>query len=208
MPGKPSASGESDSHGSFRYSYRHSLRHALRHSFRYAFSAHGALPYPCISACRGFGSVLEPRSFSAQRLSASELLRTLSMLAASEPTSWLSSKRYILSHLVRHSGPWPAVRAVSLSSAGLITRALTPVLRGGGIRSLKESGRLYAPSLHQRSTAPVPCTRPALKLFRGEPAISAFDWHFTPMRNSSQSFSTLTSSVLHPLLPGLQPGRA
>ena len=30
----------------------------------------------------------------------------------------------------------------------------------------------------------------ALKLFRGEPAISAFDWHFTPTHSSSQDFST------------------
>ena len=48
------------------------------------------------------------------------------MVAASGPTSWLSSSSYILPHLARHSGPWPAVRAVSLSSAGLVTRALTP----------------------------------------------------------------------------------
>ena len=56
-------------------------------------------------ACRGFGSVLEPRVSSAQDLSASELLRTLLMVAASEPTSWLSSNSYILPHLARHLGP-------------------------------------------------------------------------------------------------------
>ena len=56
-------------------------------------------------ACRSFGSVLEPRVSSAQGLSASELLRTLLMVAASEPTSWLFLKSYILPHLVRHSGP-------------------------------------------------------------------------------------------------------
>ncbi len=56
-------------------------------------------------ACRDFGSVLEPRIFSAQGLSTSELLRTLSMVAASEPTSWLFLKSYILLHLVQHSGP-------------------------------------------------------------------------------------------------------
>ena len=41
----------------------------------------------------------------AQDLSASELLRTLLMMAASEPTSWLSSNSYILPHLARHLGP-------------------------------------------------------------------------------------------------------
>ena len=32
--------------------------------------------------------------------------------------------------------------------------------------------------------------RLALKLFRGEPAISRFDWHFTPIHSSSHDFST------------------
>ena len=95
-------------------------------SFRSCFADGGTLPYPCIAACRGFGSVLEPRVSSAQALSASELLRTLLMVAASEPTSWLSWNAYILSHLARYSGPWPAVWAVSLLSTGLITRTLTP----------------------------------------------------------------------------------
>ena len=58
-----------------------------------------------MAVCRGFGSVLEPRVSSAQDLSASELLRTLLMVAASEPTSWLSSNSYILPHLARHLGP-------------------------------------------------------------------------------------------------------
>ena len=35
------------------------------------------LPYRCIAAPRGFGGVFQPRTFSAQGLSASELLRTL-----------------------------------------------------------------------------------------------------------------------------------
>ena len=64
------------------------------------------LPSVCLSTpCRGFGSVLEPRIFSAQGLSTSELLRTLLMVAASEPTSWLFSKSYILLHLAQHLGP-------------------------------------------------------------------------------------------------------
>ena len=35
-------------------------------------------------------------------------------------------------------------------------------------------------------------SRLALKLFRGEPAISGFDWHFTPIHSSSHAFSTTT----------------
>ncbi len=34
----------------------------------------------------------------------------------------------------------------------------------------------------------------ALKLFRGEPAISGFDWHFTPTPGSSPGFSTPVGS--------------
>ena len=37
----------------------------------------------------------------------------------------------------------------------------------------------------------------ALKLFRGEPAISRFDWNFSPSHNSSANFSTGVGSVLH-----------
>ena len=34
------------------------------------------------------------------------------------------------------------------------------------------------------------CMRLALKLFRGEPAISGFDWNFSPIHTSSPPFST------------------
>ncbi len=44
----------------------------------------------------------------------------------------------------------------------------------------------------------------ALKLFRGEQAISEFDWHFTPTHTSSETFATVTGSTLHPRLGGLQ----
>ena len=37
-----------------------------------------------------------------------------------------------------------------------------------------------------------------LNTFRGEPAISEFDWHFTPTHSSSQPFVPDTGSVLHP----------
>ena len=41
---------------------------------------------------------LSPATLSAQDHSTSELLRTLSRMAASEPTSWLSEQSHILSH--------------------------------------------------------------------------------------------------------------
>ena len=45
-----------------------------------------------------------------------------------------------------------------------------------------------------------------LNIFRGEPAITQLDWPFTPYHNSSKEFSTSTGSVLHEVLPSLQPG--
>ena len=44
---------------------------------------------------------LSPAELSAHDHSTSELLRTLSRMAASKPTSWLSARPHILSHLAR-----------------------------------------------------------------------------------------------------------
>ncbi len=46
-----------------------------------------------------------PAGLSAHRHSTSELLRTLSRVAASKPTSWLSAQRHILSHSACIWGP-------------------------------------------------------------------------------------------------------
>ena len=73
----PRAFGGKDSHLSFRYSYRHSHCLTVHISLRLCFFLLSTLPYPDIAICHSFGSVLEPRTFSAQRLSTSELLRTL-----------------------------------------------------------------------------------------------------------------------------------
>ncbi len=48
---------------------------------------------------------LSPVTLSAQDHSTSELLRTLSRVAASEPTSWLSVQSHIVFHLVLNLGP-------------------------------------------------------------------------------------------------------
>src|SRR5262245_58913249 len=50
-------------------------------------------------------SCLSPATSSAQDHLTSELLRTLSRVAASKPTSWLSGRSHILTHLARTSGP-------------------------------------------------------------------------------------------------------
>ncbi len=60
----------------------------------------GTLPYLSFpkEGDHGFGGRLSPVTLSAQSHSTSELLRTLSRMAASKPTSWLSLQRNILSH--------------------------------------------------------------------------------------------------------------
>ena len=48
---------------------------------------------------------LSPVTLSARDHSTSELLRTLSRVAASKPTSWLSMRSHIVYHLVQNLGP-------------------------------------------------------------------------------------------------------
>ena len=81
-----------------RYSCRHSHSHALQPPFQATFSARGTLPYRSVpkDESRGFGARLNPVTLSARAHSTSELLRTLSRMAASKPTSWLSGRAHIL----------------------------------------------------------------------------------------------------------------
>ena len=74
-----------------------------------------------------------------------------------------------------------------------------------GIRSLVRVGKARAPR-------PDPVLYPLgqyttlyLNRFRGEPAISGFDWPFTPIHKSSSNFSTLSGPVLQCMLLHLQP---
>lgn len=103
----PSAFGGQDSHLSFRYSYRHSHLCCVHTLSRACFSRfHNApLPMSIPSTHHRFGVAFSPVTFSAHRHSTSELLRTLLMVAASKPTSWLSLHRHILSHLTHTWGP-------------------------------------------------------------------------------------------------------
>ena len=87
-----------------RYSCRHSHFRPLQPSSRSTFTADGTLPYQTTTGEPVMESVasvpsLSPAEFSAQIHLTSELLRTLSMVAASEPTSWLSVRIHILYHL-------------------------------------------------------------------------------------------------------------
>ena len=72
------------------------------------------LPIVLFAQFRSFGSMLSPGTFSAQNHSTSELLRTLLMMAASEPTSWLFMHLNILLHLAYILGPYLAVWTVFL----------------------------------------------------------------------------------------------
>jgi hypothetical protein len=79
------------------------------------FTRHTTLPYPSTrldTRCLAIGVnvtasavCLSPATLSARNHLTSELLRTLSRMAASKPTSWLSPRRDHLAHLVQTSGP-------------------------------------------------------------------------------------------------------
>ena len=88
-----------------RYSCRHSHFHPLQPSLRSTFTANGTLPYRSfIERTHGFGVMLSPVTLSAPDHSTSELLRTLSRVAASKPTSWLSGQHDRLSHYRMYLG--------------------------------------------------------------------------------------------------------
>ena len=88
----------------------------------------------------------------------------------------------------------------------LIPHRLTPAHVVHGIRSLPGDGTLRR-ALTQSVLYPHDAyARLTLQQFRGEPAISEFDWPFTPIHRSSPQFSTRVGSALHLLLRRLQPG--
>ena len=95
---------------------------------------------------------------------------------------------------------------VSLSAMKLISHSLTAAQHVFGIRSLIGVGKLVGPLAHLVLYPRYTNTTLPLKAFRREPDISEFDWPFTPSHSSSPSFSTLVGSVLHSVLPELQPG--
>ena len=72
----------------------------------------------------------------------------------------------------------------------LISHCLTPDHRFLGIRSLIGFGKLCGPLAHSVLYPRESKSRLALKLFRGEPAISEFDWNFSAIHSSSPHFST------------------
>ena len=65
---------------------------------------------------------------------------------------------------------------------------------------------ISSPAPDQCSTSGKISPTLCLNAFRGEPASSWLDWHFTPNLNSSTDFSTSVGSDLHVVLPTLHPG--
>jgi hypothetical protein len=100
--------GDRDSHPVDRYSCQHLHFRYLQRPSRATFTGLRNAPLPVQLALNPAASVhgLSPGTFSAQdSCSTSELLRFLSRMAASKPTSWLSRPSHILSHLAMTWGP-------------------------------------------------------------------------------------------------------
>ena len=91
----------------WRYSCRHSRFRPLQPCSRSTFPATRNAPLPSLfPRIHSFGDELEPRwIIGARPHLTSELLRTLSRVAASKPTSWLSLHSNIVYHLASTWGP-------------------------------------------------------------------------------------------------------
>ena len=98
------------------------------------------------------------------------------------------------------------VWAVSLSTIELISDSLTLKKRLNGIGGLVGFGKLTPPSPSRALPPSTYALRLYLNTFRGEPAISGFDWHFTATHSSSDTFVTVTGSDLQYALTDLHPG--
>ena len=101
FPRNPWSSGGRDSHSSLATHACILTPTQSTPRLRGRFTSCRTLPYPTTHSAAGTASAarFSPATFSAQDHLTSELLRTLSRMAASKPTSWLSPRPHILSHL-------------------------------------------------------------------------------------------------------------
>ena len=113
------------------------------------------------------------------------------------PTSFPT--QHAVGDLSRWSGLFPSRRRSLAPAVSLRDPVRT-------LRSLPGFGKRSAPEPKQRSTRPDHPPALHLNAFRGEPAISAFAWHFTPTHSSSHRFAPRTRSGLHAPLRALHPG--
>ena len=104
---KPWTIGGEDSHLSFVTYAGILTSQASTAGLRRRFTGAGTLSYRAIQRIAPAASVtsLSPVTLSALEHLTSELLRTLSRVAASKPTSWLSVHSNIVYHLARTWGP-------------------------------------------------------------------------------------------------------
>ena len=170
----------------------------------------GTLPYPVgrtRDRCRGVGGGLEPRWIlgAATRRPVSYYALFQGWLLLSQPPGCLRAATTFptepaLRDLSRRSGLFASRRRIFAPAASL--RGHAPA----GIRRLSRIGRWDTPAPQQRATPGAAPRGLHLNAFRGEPASSAFAWHFTPTHSSSEPFATDTGSGLHRLLQPLRPG--
>jgi hypothetical protein len=106
-PRNPWSIGGGVSHPSFATHACILTRVASTAGFPRRFTRDTTLPYPSALGANAAASAvcLSPVTLSARNHLTSELLRTLSRVAASKPTSWLSVQLHILSHLAHAWGP-------------------------------------------------------------------------------------------------------
>src|SRR4051794_27146699 len=102
----PWAIGGGDSHPSFVTHAGILTSHASTAGSRRRFTGERTLSYRAYKYAPAASVMcLSPVTFSAPEHLTSELLRTLSRVAASKPTSWLSLRSDIVSHLAHTWGP-------------------------------------------------------------------------------------------------------
>ena len=128
-------------------------------------------------------------------------------MAASKPTSWLSSRLHILhttqlelGTLAGGPGCFPLDHGASPPRSDSRDKA----------ERYSEFDYCWYPGKDPQAISALPPpannTRLALKLFRREPDIAGFVWPFTPIHSSSERFATRNGSGLHSVLPELHPG--
>ena len=97
------------------------------------------------------------------------------------------------------------VRVVSLFTTDVSTRRVSARYFSWVFGVWLELVDLATPASIQCSTPQGIRLTLYLNRFRGEPAMSRFDWPFTPIHKSSEAFSTVTGSDLQLVLPNLHP---
>ena len=174
------------------------------------FSARRDAPLPreLLAPSRGFGARLGPVTSSARGhtrpVSYYALFQGWLLLGQPpgclrDPTAF--STQPGLWDLSRRSGLFPSRPRILAPAASLPRNPCAAfAVRFGSVRLVAP---LADPAPYLRAGTPAGLH---LDAFRGEPAISGFDWHFTPTHSSSPGFATPVGSGLHAALPALHPG--